>query len=465
MELLDQLRTAYGRYPVTDAVCETGSLANEPCIRFSFPNAASADAATGKASSKELTLDEFAFFTEVTPNGELFVDHVRLENLARKTGPVFGPAKLEPVKNWVAESFLVSAVLSIQSVVNSAQANPGCLEALYDERKVAISKSVLAGGKRNEEFALFSLSFAIDEETAKGIFPVEATFPLVKSYVSNGSYDYVFIGYEEGDRTTLVIDLFALSREMTLGDFLAAYESFFASLSSNLELQPDAHEALLKQAAYLGIDVSDAAKGTTVFDGSFEVSSVPFCPGDAFHLQKLVHAIASLHLSGVTIDLFQSSETDNFMVFPNYISYLWYRFAHQLGQVEVGYCEVCGRGFSCLKGRGKPRKYCSEKCKTNAKNKRVKDERDLVRKLFLEQGLSVSEIVRQVYGKVGGDVSASRVQSCLRNYPAFKHKVDDDLKECKGAPFVRRCMDEGVLSAEQVAARIRELGIAPASKK
>lgn len=465
MELPDQLRTAYGQYLVTDAVCETGSLGENPCIRFSFPNVASSAAGPRKASAKEVTLDEFAFFTEVSPKNELHVDHVRLEDLARKTGPVFGPAKSELVKEWIAESFLVSAVLGVQSVVNSAQANPACFDALCDERKVAISKSMLTGGKRNEEFALFSLSFAIDEETAKAIFPSETTFPLVKSYVSNGNYDYVFVGYEEGDRTTLIIDLFALSREMTLGDFLAAYESFSASLNSSLELQPDAHEALLDQAAYLGIDVSDAAKGETVFDGSFEVNSASFCSSDTFHLQKLVHAIASLHLSGVTIDLFKSSETDNFMVFPNYISYLWYRFAHQLGQVEVGYCEACGRGFSCLKGRGKPRKYCSGKCKTNAKNKRVKDERDLVRRLFLEQGLSVAEISQQVYGRAGGESGASRVRSCLRNYPAFKHKVDDDLRECKGALFVRRCMDEGILEPEQVGMRIQELGIASALKK
>lgn len=83
----------------------------------------------------------------------------------------------------------------------------------------------------------------------------------------------------------------------------------------------------------------------------------------------------------------------------------------------------------------------------------------------MEQGLSVAEISQQVYGKSGEESGASRVRSCLRNYPAFKHKVDDELKAGKGAPFVRRCMDEGILSAERVAVRIRELGIASALKK
>ena len=46
-------------------------------------------------------------------------------------------------------------------------------------------------------------------------------------------------------------------------------------------------------------------------------------------------------------------------------------------------------------------------------------------------------------------------------YPAFKHKVDDDLRAGKGAPFVLRCMEEGVLSAEQIIQRCRELGIMP----
>ena len=87
MELLDQLRTAYGQYLVTDAVCETGSLGENPCIRFSFPNVASSAAGPRKASAKEVTLDEFAFFTEVSPNDELHVDHVRLEDCLLYTSP------------------------------------------------------------------------------------------------------------------------------------------------------------------------------------------------------------------------------------------------------------------------------------------------------------------------------------------------------------------------------------------
>jgi hypothetical protein len=55
----------------------------------------------------------------------------------------------------------------------------------------------------------------------------------------------------------------------------------------------------------------------------------------------------------------------------------------------------------------------------------------------------------------------NQVRKNLVGYPAFKHKVDDDLRAGKGAPFVLRCMEEGVLSAEQVAQRISELGIMP----
>ena len=57
--------------------------------------------------------------------------------------------------------------------------------------------------------------------------------------------------------------------------------------------------------------------------------------------------------------------------------------------------------------------------------------------------------------------AVSQVRKNLVGYPAFKHKVDDDLRAGKSAPFVRRCMEEGVLSAEQVAQRISELGIKP----
>ena len=190
------------------------------------------------------------------------------------------------------------------------------------------------------------------------------------------------------------------------------------------------------------------------------------------HLQKMVHAIASLNLDVVGVDLFCSGENDGFLVFPNYISYLWYRFVCRLGQVKIARCEVCGRGFSLLKGRGKPRKYCSEQCKTKAKNARMKRQRDVCRELFIEQQLSVSEIAKTVYAEeLSGNVRANKrktpeeaenqVRKNLVGYPAFKHKVDDDLRAGKGAPFVLRCMEEGVLSAEQIIQRCRELGIMP----
>ena len=131
------------------------------------------------------------------------------------------------------------------------------------------------------------------------------------------------------------------------------------------------------------------------------------------------------------------------------------------------------KGILSAEGKGgEPRKYCSEQCKTKAKNARVKRQRDACRELFIEQQLPVSEIAKTVYAEeLSSNVRANKrktpeeaenqVRKNLVGYPAFKHKVDDDLRAAAGAPFVRRCMEEGVLSAEQVAQRISELGIMP----
>ncbi len=74
------------------------------------------------------------------------------------------------------------------------------------------------------------------------------------------------------------------------------------------------------------------------------------------------------------------------MLFPNYLSYLWYRFACDLDQVKIERCEVCGRGFSLVKARGKQRKYCSEQCKNEAKNAREKAKKEAARRMFLDEG-------------------------------------------------------------------------------
>ena len=464
MNPLEQIRTPQGRYPVKLAECSKGSLSSESAIRFTFESPGSAMPEAGKAESTTASIDELAFLSDANNK----IDHVEVERLALKTGPLFGPNKEERLLDWVAESYLAGAVIDIQAAINSSEPDEARFAPLGNDSATPVAKSklVLPGGNT---FQLFSLTLNINRASAKVLFSGEIEFPLVKRYVSQNGYDYAFIGFGEDDQGEfLAVDLLTFKHEISPSDYVAAC-SHFASSLFDLEYaggrgeeergkREEFRAALISQARELGINVDDAAKRFAKLDGRIEDIPVPFDEGDAPHLQKLVHAVASLSLNGVRLDFFRSEESDGFLVFPNCISYLWYRFMCQLGQVKIARCEVCGRGFSLLKGRGKPRKYCSGHCKNEAKNAREKKKKDLARSLFLEEERSVSSIAENVFGSVE---LKDKVCKLLREYPALKHCVDDDLRAGMGGAFVRRCIAEGVFSSSEIAARAEKLGAVP----
>lgn len=469
MNPLDQIRTPQGRYPVKLAECEHGELADGLSIRFIFKEPGCGAPECEKKKNGAVGVEELAFLVDAS----FEADHVMIEKIAKETGPLFGPNKTERLMDWFSESMLASAAIDIQAVVNSDEPDAIRFEPFLNKDRTPITKKKMLPSDGNA-FLVYSLAIAIDEKSTMALFGDEEKFPLVKRFAFQDAYDYAFIGVgNDNEGASLAVSLFVFHREITSSDFLAACSEFVSSLKGGEVDEDDAlRSSLIEKAHSLGIDVNDAEQRASNLDGEIELYDEPFCKEDVPHLQKMVHAIASLNLDVVGVDLFCSGENDGFLVFPNYISYLWYRFVCRLGQVKIARCEVCGRGFSLLKGRGKPRKYCSEQCKTKAKNARVKSQRDACRKLFIEQQLPVSEIAKTVYAEeLSSNVRSNKrktpeeaenqVRKNLVGYPAFKHKVDDDLRAGAGAPFVRRCMEEGVLSAEQVAQRISELGITP----
>ena len=464
MNPLEQIRTPQGRYPVKLAECSKGSLSERQAIRFTFESPDGHAFYTGKAEPALASIDELAFLSDASNK----IDHVTVERLALKAGPLFGPNKEERLLDWVAESYLAGAVIDIQAVINSSEPDEVRFAPLGNDSATPVAKSklVLPGGNT---FQLLSLTLNIDRASAKVLFSGNIEFPLVKRYVSQNGYDYAFIGFGKDEQGEfLAVDLLTFGREISPSDYVAACSHFASSLfdfghggEGGLEQQgrlEDFRSSLIKQAREFGIEVDAAAKRTAKLDGRLEGIPVSFDKSDAPHLQTLVHAVTSLSLNGVRLDFFRSEESDGFLVFPNHVSYLWYRFMCQLGQVKIARCEVCGRGFSLLKGRGKPRKYCSDQCKNEAKNAREKEKKDLVRSLFLAEGRSVSSIAENVFGSVELE---GKVRKLLREYPVLKHRLDDDLHAGTGGTFVRRCIAEGVFSASEIAARAEKLGVVP----
>lgn len=471
MNPLDQIRTVRGQYPVKRAECGKGNLDGSTEIRFTFvePGQAKAEERAGRAP--DLSIESIAFLCD----SSFKTDHVLIEKIAQSTGPLFGPNKTEKLIDWIGESLLVASAIAIQSVVNSDEPDELRFGPFYREDGVCITKTRLTAGK-GRPFLLFNVMSEISESSIPVIFPNEADFPQVKRYVTQAGYDYAFIGLSTcGQRHFLTISLFVFQHEITPLDYLVVCDQFASSLVDSEEDAPESPErkgnarggegkrtsirnALIAKARALGIDVSDAEWSSSSFSREIESDSAPFDGKDAPHLQKLVHAIVSLNLEGVGVDFFCSDESDGYMLFPNYLSYLWYRFACDLDQVKIERCEVCGRGFSLVKARGKQRKYCSEQCKNEAKNAREKAKKEAARRMFLDEGRSVSSIAEEVYGN---NRAKGKVRKLLAEYPALKHRLDDDLRAGTGGAFVKRCMREGVFTSNAIAARMKRLGIDP----
>lgn len=469
MNPLDQIRTVRGQYPVKRAECGKGSLDNDIEIRFTFAEPSSLKPGERANGAPAATIESLAFLCD----SDFKTDHVLIEKIAQSTGPLFGPHKAERLIDWISESLLVGSAIAIQSVINSNEPDELRFEPFYREDGVWITKTKLSTGK-GKPFLLFNVMSEVDKRSIPVLFPNEAEFPRVKRYVTREGCDYAFIGLSNcGQRRFLTISLFVFQREITPSDYLVVCEQFASSLVDCGEESPEVSEhegcagngegekssirdALIAKAQELGIDVGDAEWDSSGLSGEIESEPDTFNKKDVPHLQKLVHAIVSLNLEGVGVDFFCSDESDGFMVFPNYLSFLWYRFACDLGQVKIERCEVCGRGFSLVKARGKRRKYCSEQCKNEAKNAREKAKKEAARRMFLDEGRPVSSIAEEVFGSVNAE---GKVRKLLAEYPALKHRLDDDLRAGTGGAFVKRCMHEGVFSSNAIAARAKRLGI------
>lgn len=469
MDLMDQLRTPQGRFPVKRAICSLEGRSTQASIKFSFDDSGVAQAATGvvkKDKLREFGVEDLAFL--YGSDGRL--DHMLIQELALKTGPLFGANTEEAVADWITESHMAKDVVTLQEVLNGRKPYALINGNIERDHGSLVAKVHVRNKSTSNSFDMFSFTVDIAEGTTSAFFTEMPEFPHFKKFSAPGMYDYAFFDLGEDDfGGYMTVTLFAFKREITAFDFAAALSAFAEGDAAS----EAGFEVLLERAsAEIGFPVNELPSNYFGLSEELILDPAESSKQDAPHLQKLVHAIISLHLQGIGIDVFRSTESDDFMVFPNYLSYLWYRFSRQLGQVKIGYCEVCGRGFSLAGHRGISRTYCSEQCKTKAKNARVKRQRDKCREMFIEQQLSVSEIAKTVYAEeLSGNVRANKrktpeeaenqVRKNLVGYPAFKHKVDDDLRAGVGAPFVRRCMGEGVLSAEQVAQRISELGIKP----
>ena len=111
--------------------------------------------------------------------------------------------------------------------------------------------------------------------------------------------------------------------------------------------------------------------------------------------------------------------------------------------MKIGLCEVCGKGFSLTGHRGIKRRFCSEECKTKAKNRRRKEATVRVREMFAE-GMSVAQIAAEMYPKDAAVTGEQKVQALLGQWVELKHRLAAEAAAGENRPLALRCAEEGV---------------------
>ena len=469
---MDQIKTVQGRVPVTDVWFEdTNKLGR---LHFALKTASDAaseeeEARHGGKKRREPTIEDLALLWDQN----FRVHKSVLSETALLLGPLFGESEYERMDDWLTASIIAKDVISLQEAINGNMplASIGQLESAGGGQAglgELVAKTYVKNVRTGNGFTIYAMSFDVFAATSKTFFRNMPVLPCFRKFCTPELHDYVFMDLENDEEGRfLTVTLFAFQREITALDFAAAVMACGGD-------DVDSTLTLLEQAAaeveFSFDELPANFVGLLSSPGSLEVEERALDEGDVPHLQKLVHAVISLHLQGISIDIFRSAESDDFMVFPTYLGFLWYRFSKKLGQVKIGYCEQCGRSFSLTGHRGIARSYCSEECKTRAKNARTKRQRDEARRLFMEEGLGVQEVALQVYAEELSSEARSNkrktpeqaqqlVRKSLAEWPVLKREADADLQRGGGSPFVQRLRAEGVFTDAQIVRRARELGL------
>lgn len=182
--------------------------------------------------------------------------------------------------------------------------------------------------------------------------------------------------------------------------------------------------------------------------------------GDREMVALMVRLMVAAHLCDAYVDPFQSDESTGYFSFASYLSWLWFDFSRCLGSLRLGYCDWCGQPYSLAGHRGKPRRYCSDRCKLEARNARAKQQRDAVRQGFLE-GKGMDELTG-LLKNVDSKVARQRVLDWLCTWPELKHMLDEAFdEEGVKAKLFRHCEAEGLgerVYSSALRVRLRKLG-------
>lgn len=442
MNVIDQLKTPQGRIPVHDVRLVQGEL---PYLEFVPATAASRSASPAQAmprSSSKIGIEDLAF-----------VDKDGLLSLALQTGPLFGTDVCESLVDWQSAANVARAVVTVQEVVNGGKPLAVLQADEESQSEALVAKTLAKNVETGNDFSIFAISFAVDASMENDYVAHMPNMPWLKKFVGD-EFDYVIgdIEHDPDGIDYLTVTLFSFEREITPLDFALVLSCFYDGAHTD-ELIEQAKRNIAGFAEEEG-DPSVQFVATTV-EGKLDVRESVLVEEDAVSLRHLVQALISLHLEGVRVDLFRSTEDDDFLSFDTYLAYLWFLFSKKLGDVKIGYCARCGKAFSLAHRRGVPKKFCSEECKTAAKNDKTRQLQIDIRQAYAE-GDGVSEIAAVFFPKQASGVACDKVRRMLATWVELKHDVDDDIAQGSGE-LAKRCIVEGVFDQKYVERRMKAL--------
>lgn len=445
MDPFAQTRTSRGEIPCSAVTPVAGAAPCplESCTAFRFdplpPTALAARSIEGAQAGEGVGLLDLAMCVS-QQQGRIEVFRDALLGFARKSGPLFGSSTVEPLFAWSSAALVASLALVLQELVNGSMPVRGA--AVLGN----LVKRRVSNPKTGATFDLFTISRLVESEYAEKM----CGSPFVRREARGGRINYSFLLSDDMGDGSSVVDLIVASfeQEMSRSDYLL--------LSRALEFGDEVDS---EAAVRFGLAVSDPGeKSSYEFASDAELLGIeqPVEEDDLPALASAVHALVAVHLRDARVDVFTADEKTGHLRFDSCLGWLWYDFSCKLDVARIGYCARCRKPFSLVGHRGIDRRFCSEACKTAAKNERSRRRRDALRRDFMA-GDGVSALALRYFERDKHAVGSAKVRRELETWPALKHSVDDAIeREGWRAQLLARCREEGLDIQKILSAKRRE---------
>lgn len=367
----------------------------------------------------------------------------RLYDFARVSGPLFGEERTEVLRDWAYAANNAHLAVSIQNSLRL-----GGIRGLARSRRVYRRSLTLGSDSPSIPIVHARLYASGPYDRMLGACDV------TREERAGDGLRYGFTvraGRVEDDKGAGLscVDVYALGTDEPLS------RGLFDRLSRQLLIpsgsSPEATDALGRR---LGVwqDVEsplatcDEMMAPTPSDPKGPEGALPveeLDDRDAHLLELLVRTIAEVHYRGARVDVFGGAPEAGYISFESALQWLWFDFARGMARTQIAYCEQCGKAFSVMGHRGMRRRYCSDACRTAAKNDRSRRDTRLTRELF-RKGKPVDEIAREVYG--GSHADVARVRTRLSTWVALKDELEQSVKDdgWEASALLQRCEREGL---------------------